>query len=167
MLRSYVNHKRIENVNNPSFAVNFVSPTPSNGSTVHTDYVDVAVEVGDYGVGPFEGFVLFDNSSLNFSGGSFADTKFQEYEDFINLTGLSGSFTSVVFDAGKNTTWDNLSWSEVLPVSEEIIPDENTVLLFHLNNDSNYGKNDTHIFDFSSNGNNGTAYNSLALKKVL
>ena len=34
------------------------------------------------------------------------------------------------------------------------------VLLMHLNNDSSYGENDTHVYDFSGNGNNGTVTNA-------
>ncbi|MDI6730084.1 MAG: S8 family serine peptidase, partial [Candidatus Altarchaeum sp.] len=35
----------------------------------------------------------------------------------------------------------------------------NTVLLFHLNNDSFYGESNTHAYDFSGKGNNGTIIN--------
>jgi len=34
------------------------------------------------------------------------------------------------------------------------------VLLMHFNNDSSYGENDTHVYDFSGLGNNGTVYGS-------
>jgi len=34
--------------------------------------------------------------------------------------------------------------------------EDDLVLLMHLNNDSSVGENDTHVYDFSSNGNNGT-----------
>jgi hypothetical protein len=36
--------------------------------------------------------------------------------------------------------------------------DPNMVLYYHFNNDSAYGENDTHVFDFSGNGNNGTIF---------
>lgn len=40
----------------------------------------------------------------------------------------------------------------------EIEPDSSTVLLMHFNNDSSVGENDTHIYDWSENDNNGTVY---------
>lgn len=154
----------VENVNNPNFAVNFADPTPNNGATVHTDYVGIAVEIGGPGAEAPELVTVFDNSTLNFSYGSFDEgTELPAEKDFINISGsnLVGNFTSVIFDAGVDTVWDNISWSEVLLVSGEITPDENTVLLFHLNNDSSYGENDTLVHDFSGNGNNGTGFNFL------
>jgi len=42
----------------------------------------------------------------------------------------------------------------------EIQPDKSAVLLFHFNNDSAYGENDTLVYDFSGNGNNGTCSGS-------
>lgn len=36
----------------------------------------------------------------------------------------------------------------------------NNVLLIHLNKDSNYGENETHVYDFSGNGNNGVFTNN-------
>ena len=36
--------------------------------------------------------------------------------------------------------------------------DSNTVMYFKMNNQSSYGENDTHIYDFSLNGNNGTIF---------
>lgn len=44
---------------------------------------------------------------------------------------------------------------------KETVPNGNTVLLFHLNNDSSYEENDTFIYDFSNKGNNGTAVGAV------
>jgi len=38
----------------------------------------------------------------------------------------------------------------------ETQPDNSTVLLYHFNNNSAYGENDTSVYDFSGKGNNGT-----------
>ena len=39
--------------------------------------------------------------------------------------------------------------------------DESMVLYYHFNNDSAYGENDTNVYDFSGNGNNGTVVNAV------
>jgi len=54
---------------------------------------------------------------------------------------------------------DNQAWSNIT-LPHEITPDDSTVLLFHLNNQSAYGENDTFVYDFSGNGNNGTVENA-------
>ncbi len=45
-------------------------------------------------------------------------------------------------------------------VGREIVPDANTVLLFHLNRQAEFWETNTHVFDFSGNGNNGTVHGS-------
>ena len=61
----------------------------------------------------------------------------------------------------------NFSWHSVKCFGE-ICHEEGDVLLMHFNNDSVYGENETHVYDFSGNGNNGTVhgavYNSSAGK---
>jgi hypothetical protein len=82
-----------------------------------------------------------------------------------------GFYQSKVYDAGANASWKNLTWSEAAPYGEEL-PNNGynekaadvmgganmtgDVLLLHLNNDSAYGENSTHAYDFSGLGNNGT-----------
>jgi len=39
---------------------------------------------------------------------------------------------------------------------DDSVYEDGLVLWYHLNNDSSFGENDTHIYDFSGNGNNGT-----------
>lgn len=39
--------------------------------------------------------------------------------------------------------------------------DPNMVLYYHFNNQSAYGENDTHVYDFSGNGNNGTVVGAI------
>jgi len=51
-----------------------------------------------------------------------------------------------------NNTEITYNWTS--PVT---IPDSDTILLFHLDNNSDYGENQTHVFDFALSHNNGTA----------
>jgi len=57
--------------------------------------------------------------------------------------------------------YHNLNGSFVLNQTNyfgELEPDSSTVLLMHFNNDSSVGENDTYIYDWSGNDNNGTVY---------
>jgi hypothetical protein len=90
----------------------------------------------------------------------------------LNATYTSGNYTSKIFDATANSQWNNISWTEGAPYGEEL-PDNQydekaagilgganmtgNMLLYHFNNDSAYGENNTHVYDFSGSGNNGTA----------
>ena len=49
-----------------------------------------------------------------------------------------------------------ISLSSVMAVGTYPAVDPNMVLYYHFNNQSAYGENDTRIYDFSGNGNNGT-----------
>ncbi len=53
---------------------------------------------------------------------------------------------------------NNVTLSNLLETNS--IYDEGLVGLWHLNNDSNYGENDSLVYDFSGNGNNGTVINA-------
>ncbi len=82
-----------------------------------------------------------------------------------------GEYTSKVFDSTTTSGWDNISWfTEVCYQCE--LPDAQAnetgdfirgaemyrnTLLFHLNNESDYLETNTHIYDFSGSGSNGTA----------
>ena len=66
----------------------------------------------------------------------------------------NGVFSNVTCD-GENLT---LSYTE-LPnygFQRDWMNMSGNVLLYHLNNDSSYGENETRVFDFSGNGNNGS-----------
>ncbi|RMD46230.1 MAG: LamG domain-containing protein, partial [Aquificota bacterium] len=79
-----------------------------------------------------------------------------------------GTYTSEVFNASGSALWNELIWTSNaygdLPnnqQTETTFIRENfnmtgNVLLMHLNNDSSFGENGTHFFDFSGNGNNGS-----------
>ena len=89
----------------------------------------------------------------------------------LNESRLNGTFTSQIFNAGGGSTWNNISWISnaigELPanqVTETSFGSGNAnmtgnVLLMHFNNDSAYGENDTHVYDFSGSGNNGSGIN--------
>jgi len=107
---------------------------------------------------------------------------------FIFFTGSVNATTTVtlnnpqngaVFTAANNVTFNcsvtsdnyirwlslyhNMSGSFVLNQTEyfgELGPDNSTVLLMHFNNESSAGENDTHVYDWSGSGNNGTVQNA-------
>ena len=116
------------------------------------------------------------NSEADFNKGTYNQTHYNTSVGAIILNysaspvyNTSGNYTSQIFNASSsiNSSWDNITWWRgygwELPnykASEDYIVNAanmtNNVLLFHLNNDSAYGENDTHVYDFSGNGNNGT-----------
>ena len=62
-----------------------------------------------------------------------------------------------IFSTNNSGKWQNDS----LRRFGEVVAGADTALLLHLNNDSAYGENDTHVYDFSGSGNNGTAKGGL------
>jgi len=91
------------------------------------------------------------------------------------LSGIQGNYTSDIFNAGSAEIWYNITWDFGQPYDLEL-PDEQgiethylsgnanmsqNILLFHFNNDSALGENDTHIYDSSGLGNNGTAISGI------
>ena len=119
---------------------------------------------------------LFDGTTTTHYGyldGTLNNTSCNNSIDAIQLSANhnNGTYTSQVFDVDINSKWKNISWIEGVPYEEEL-PDnkiiENVlgganmtgnVLLYHFNNNSAYGENNTHVYDFSGNGNNGTGIN--------
>jgi len=105
----------------------------------------------------------------DFNNGTFFQTEWNSSGNFVWLapSNTSGTFTSQIFNAGGSTTWNNISWVSSaigeLPANQEVessfgsgnINMTGNVLLMHFNNDSTYGENDTYVYDFSGNGNNG------------
>ena len=75
----------------------------------------------------------------------------------------TGAYESEVYDYGMSITYENISWYEYFPYGQELPSDQTieteyeigninmtgNVLLMHFNNDSDYGENDTHVYDFS------------------
>ena len=127
------------------------------------------------------GILAFVNASTfedliqgDFNNGTFFQT-FYNSSGFVqlNATNTTGNFTSQIFNAGGNSQWNNISWVSSaigeLPANQLVetsfgsgnVNMTGNVLLMHFNNDSAYGENDTHVYDFSGNGNNGTVYNAI------
>ena len=122
---------------------------------------------------------FIDNQESDFNSGTYNWT-FYNSSGFIQLneSRLNGTFTSQIFNTGGTSQWNNISWFTEVPYQQELPNNQEVetgdflrgmnmtgnVLLLHLNNDSAYGENDTHVYDSSGNGNNGTVtgatYNS-------
>lgn len=80
-------------------------------------------------------------------------------------TNTSGEYISQIFNATAEANWTNITWTTQYPYGEEMPNDAvdvawgnmtGNVLLMHFNNDSAYGEHNTHVYDFSGSGNNGT-----------
>jgi len=114
---------------------------------------------------------VIDNSQGDFDSGTYNWT-FYNSSGFVQLneSRLNGTFTSQIFNSGGTSQWNNISWFTEIPYNQELPNNQEVetgdflrginmtgnVLLLHLNNDSAYGENDTYVYDFSGNGNNGT-----------
>ncbi|MBU2562778.1 MAG: LamG domain-containing protein, partial [Nanoarchaeota archaeon] len=118
------------------------------------------------------------NSNYSFSGwdlGNYTNVTFNFTNNNISLiansTGefenMTGSYQSKIFDGLATKSWKNISWDggpawKDLEFPNDQVTDSyganmtGNVLLYHLNNNSAIGENDTNIFDFSGGGNNGT-----------
>ncbi|MFC1682451.1 LamG-like jellyroll fold domain-containing protein, partial [Nanoarchaeota archaeon] len=121
---------------------------------------------------------IFDTNRTNYwNSGEFNQTNTTIDNQTLILTNQSavayytlGNFTSAIFDLGSDQSFINVSWSEAIPYDDDLADNmvneiattsggvdmTGNVLLLHLNNDSSNGENDTHVYDFSNNGNNGT-----------
>jgi len=101
--------------------------TPENNSNITADYATLNFTIYHPTGNLMEVWVYGSNDTKYFNTSWLYHRK--------NL--LSGNYT--------------YNWSGI-PVQ----PDASTVLLFHFDNRSDYGENDTRVYDFSGNGNNGT-----------
>jgi len=113
------------------------------------------------------GTVHGDQDEVNMTGGKYAGAlEFDGADDFI-ITKTSyfnqsiGTFTA--WFKPKNAGNDDKNYTFLSVPSEISNDDKGLVLLMHYNNYSTYGENDTHVYDFSGNGNNGTPVNEAHL----
>lgn len=105
-----------------------------------------------------EGKLNSDCSDIRFTNNNEAELEYTMYDDSCNsantLFWVWGNFTKET-----NTTiwvyYNNPSISS--KVNDYTNPDSSLILYMHLDNSSDYGETDTKVFDFSKNGNNGTA----------
>jgi len=118
-----------------------------------------------------------DDTDSNFDAGTFVNTRVFGTGGAANLTSsgdnISGSYGSQIFDSNnEKANWTNITIITEAPYGAEIgrapgdvndasdesnfINTSGLMLLYHFNNESDFGENNTHVFDFSGSGNNGT-----------
>ena len=112
--------------------------------------------------------MVFDSTASDFNAGTFQNT-FYNLSGFVQLNAsqTTGNFTSRVFDALVNATWNNISWTTRVCYGCQLLDNRGTesgfahnvnmtgnVFLLHLNNTS--GENATFFKDSSGSGINGT-----------
>jgi len=69
--------------------------------------------------GGLTGFAIFtDSSQVDFDGGSYVNTTYNGSAIVLVGGNLSGSYTSQIFDAGNDATWNELSWEGGEPSAE-------------------------------------------------
>ena len=109
------------------------------------------------------------NSESTFDEGTYTNTSFNS-SGFVqlNVGNFTGNYTSKIFNAGTNATWNNISWTRGGYYQEELLGDSVTetglggvnmtgnVLLMHFNNDSSVGENRSVVFDYSGSLRNGS-----------
>jgi parallel beta-helix repeat protein len=109
-------------------------------------------------------------NKTGFDEGTYTNSSWNDTGEYVslNFSNFTGNYTSKVFDATGTASWDNITWTEGVPYQEELPNNQTTenvlgganmtanVLLFHFDNNSTYGENNTTFFDFSYSGNNGT-----------
>ncbi|MBU0898867.1 MAG: hypothetical protein KKB03_00815, partial [Nanoarchaeota archaeon] len=70
------------------------------------------------------GFVVWQaGNQSSFDEGTYANVFYNTTGGFLqlNTTETSGTYTSVVFDAESNSTWNNMSWTETLATQVRLI----------------------------------------------
>ncbi len=76
--------------------------------------------------GKITGFSVYEQSTQsNFDEGTYTNTNYNGSAVVLNSGQISGNYISKVFDAGINSTWNNLSWIGSLPNVEYIFATDN------------------------------------------
>ncbi|HLD38134.1 MAG TPA: hypothetical protein VJA20_01695, partial [Candidatus Nanoarchaeia archaeon] len=76
--------------------------------------------------GKITGFSIYEQSSqTNFDEGTYSNTLWNGSAVVLNSGQSSGNYISKVFDAGINSTWNNLSWTGNLPNVKYIFATDN------------------------------------------
>ncbi len=69
----------------------------------------------DFSFTTFTGLAIFETGNQNdFSNGTYNNTEWNVNSIRLSANNLSGTYTSQIFDAGRNATWNNISWAEDL-----------------------------------------------------
>ena len=104
-----------------------------------------------------------DYTEEDFNNGTYFQTFYNSTLEGtqLNTSYFSGNYTSKIFDGAANTFWVSISWlsniGELLnnQQSDVTVNMTGNVLLMHFNNDLSFGENESFVYDFSGNGNNG------------
>ena len=126
---------------------------------------DDYLELGHYGDNPPDTSVVDwwdDNnyktcSATAFNNGSYSDTQFDGTNNWVELdtTGLTngtGTYTSEIFDAGDDISWNTLSWNTTHPTLKDL-PDNGQSEFGYDNGNSNMQNNELLLHFEESSGN--------------
>lgn len=109
----------------------------------------------EYKIDPF-----FNTTDSDFLDGDFNGTQlFLNVSGFvqINLTNfLNGTYNSEIFDGFVESTWVNISWTDINSFDRVNATEFDLLLLYHLDQQTEFGENTTHVFDFTFNGQNAS-----------
>lgn len=108
----------------------------------------------NFGITGFAVYTQSDESS--FDEGTYSNTEWNGSAVILSGENLTGTYTSKVFDAGANATWNNISWDgfsfgELEDGAQGVLM-SNNVLLLHMNDDWE---------DSSGENNNGVASGAI------
>ena len=92
--------------------------------SIYKDNIIVAVTIiaiigilyfSDFSFTTFTGLAIFETKTQNdFSNGTYNNTEWSVNRIKLSANNLSGTYTSQIFDVGRNATWNNISWVETL-----------------------------------------------------
>lgn len=111
---------------------------------------------------------FYDNSSGTFNNGTYFNTSFNSSFVQLNNSALFGNFTSRIFDASFNTSWNKISWLAGLCYGCELPNNQSTesgylsnanmsrnVLLIHMNEPGANTVSGSDVRDYSRFNNHG------------
>src|SRR3989344_3802279 len=65
--------------------------------------------------GGFTGYVVFEDSGTDFNQGTYINTTYNGSSVILSLNNLTGTYTSQIFDATADASWNNLTSSNSKP----------------------------------------------------
>ncbi|MBI2573671.1 LamG domain-containing protein [Candidatus Woesearchaeota archaeon] len=107
-------------------------------------------------------------TSTNFNEGTYTNTGYNGSAVMLNASKIAGNYTSLIYDTLGTSSYQSISWTPELCYQCDL-PDNKTnetgfvnntdmvknVFLFHFDKNNTY-ENNTHFYDFSETGLNGT-----------
>ncbi len=103
--------------------------------------------------------IYTDNDQTDFDSGTYSNTEFSV--DHVQLTSgqTSGIYTSRVFDSGgTGTSWDDIAWSETLPVQDKLMIFDTKADIYKSTDE---GATWALVFDDYNGGEQNTGHNGL------